>query len=86
MSMRDHDIQNLADKHGGTWGEHPDYPIADWQYQVANEHTRKGYWEWISDQILEKEVKDREVQGYTPEKEQTTVDKEEGEKATKDKP
>jgi hypothetical protein len=29
------------------WGEHPNYPIADWQYEVANGDTRMGYWAWV---------------------------------------
>jgi hypothetical protein len=32
----------------GYWNEHPEYPVADWQYEVANGDTRKGYWEWVS--------------------------------------
>jgi len=26
--------------------EYPGYPVADWQYEVANGDTRLGYWEW----------------------------------------
>jgi hypothetical protein len=29
------------------WGEDPDYPRADWRYQVANGDTNQGYWEWV---------------------------------------
>lgn len=32
----------------GVWGEHPDYPVSDWQYEVSNDETRQGYWEWVS--------------------------------------
>ena len=39
--------QALADKHGGVWGEHPKYPIDDWQYDVMCDYTRRGYWEWV---------------------------------------
>jgi len=35
------------EQHGGTWGEHPDYPVSDWQYEVANGDTRLGYWDWV---------------------------------------
>ena len=24
-----------------------DFPISDWQYEVANGETRLGYWEWV---------------------------------------
>ena len=37
----------FANKYGGYWqGQHPDYPVEDWQYQVQNGDTRMGYWEW----------------------------------------
>jgi hypothetical protein len=29
------------------WEEDPDYPVADWKYEVANGNTRMGYWEWV---------------------------------------
>lgn len=29
------------------WDEYPDYPLEDWKYEVANNDTRLGYWEWI---------------------------------------
>ena len=30
------------------WEEHPDRPVKDWQYEVANDDTRQGYAEWAS--------------------------------------
>lgn len=41
----------LAMEHGGVQGEHPDYPIKDWQYEVANNDTRLGYWAWVSSKL-----------------------------------
>ena len=38
-------INNYWDGYGGYWGEHPDYPRADW---VADDNTRQGYWEWCA--------------------------------------
>jgi hypothetical protein len=38
----------LAAEHGGTFGEHPAYPVADWQLEVTNDNTRRGYWEWVA--------------------------------------
>lgn len=38
----------LVDKHGGHWGAHADYPVEDWQYEVANGDTRLGYWDWVT--------------------------------------
>lgn len=31
----------------GISGEHPDYPVLDWQEAVANSETREGYWDWV---------------------------------------
>jgi len=32
----------------GIWGEHPDHPRGDWQYEVACSDTQLGYWEWVA--------------------------------------
>ncbi len=32
----------------GPWGEHPDHPVDDWKYEVANDDTRLGYWAWVA--------------------------------------
>lgn len=32
----------------GYWGEHPACPVTDWQYEVSNEDTRMGYWEYVA--------------------------------------
>jgi hypothetical protein len=29
------------------WDEDSDYPVADWKYEIANDDTRLGYWEWV---------------------------------------
>lgn len=29
---------------GDTRAEHPDYPVAEWQAEVADDDTRLGYW------------------------------------------
>ena len=39
------------DGFGGELGENPDYPVADWQDEVANGDTRKGYWDWVIAQV-----------------------------------
>jgi hypothetical protein len=41
----------LAERHGGVWGEYPDQPRADWQYEVCNGNVITGYWEWVASQI-----------------------------------
>lgn len=30
------------------WDDHEDYPVSDWQYQVANGVTRLGYHAWVA--------------------------------------
>ena len=32
------------------WDDDPDHPVADWQYEVANNDTRLGYWQWVEAQ------------------------------------
>lgn len=32
------------------WGEDPAYPRADWRYEVAENNTNQGYWEWARHQ------------------------------------
>lgn len=44
-------LDTLAAAFGGYWGEHPQHDVASWQYAIANEDTRQGYWEWVADQI-----------------------------------
>lgn len=48
------DARLLADKYG-YWNQHPEFPFADWQYEVANNDTRAGYWEWVATQLRERD-------------------------------
>jgi hypothetical protein len=48
-------IANLQSQHGGEWGEHPDFPVDDWQQAVASDDTRLGYWSSVKAQIEEAE-------------------------------
>jgi hypothetical protein len=47
----DIDLAQLHDANGGYWGAHPDHPLEDWLYEVANHDTRRGYWEWVEARI-----------------------------------
>lgn len=51
------DWRQLLEEHYGVplnyWHELPDYPRTDWQYEVANEDTLTGYWEWAARQELD---------------------------------
>jgi hypothetical protein len=37
------------------WDDHPDYPSTDWQYEVENGDTRRGYWDWVAAKLEEAE-------------------------------
>lgn len=32
------------------WYEDREYPVRDWQHEVANDDTRLGYRDWVNDQ------------------------------------
>lgn len=36
--------------------EHPEWPRSDWQYQVSNEDTTLGYWEWVASNVESNET------------------------------
>lgn len=42
-------VARVVDEYGGYWGECPRFPVSDWQYEVAEQATRQGYWEWVTD-------------------------------------
>lgn len=43
--------KSLQQQHGGHWGAHPEHPVEDWMYEVANGDTREGYWEWVQRRV-----------------------------------
>lgn len=47
------EIARLQSKQGGYWKEHPDHPVEDWKYEVINDDTRQGYWEWVHEREQE---------------------------------
>ncbi len=38
------------------WKEDPEFPRKDWQYEVANDDTLLGYWDWVYDQKAQKDA------------------------------
>jgi len=40
----------VNDESGGHWTEDDEFPIADWQDQVANDDTRQSYADWVTSQ------------------------------------
>jgi predicted kinase len=43
-------------KQYGIWGEHPEFTLPYWQYEVRNDDTRLGYWDWVHQQITDHAV------------------------------
>jgi hypothetical protein len=43
----------LKSKAGSIWDEHPIHTVRNWQYAVANDYTRLGYWEWVANILLQ---------------------------------
>lgn len=41
----------LVDVLRSHWDNHPDYPVSDWQREVAEGDTRLGYAEWVRAQM-----------------------------------
>jgi hypothetical protein len=39
-------VGDLIAEHG-YWGVLEDFPVEDWQYEVANGDTRESYWGWV---------------------------------------
>ena len=42
------------------WAEDVDYPVRDWQHEVAEDNTRQGYWDWVHSQHAANEEDDGE--------------------------
>lgn len=38
------------------WGEDPDYPRVNWRYEVGEEETSLGYWDWVETQRAQAEA------------------------------
>ena len=43
--------EQLKEKFGGHWNEHPDHIVKNWKDEVAKDDTRLGYWEWVAQKI-----------------------------------
>jgi hypothetical protein len=41
------DVQRLISEFG-EWGEHPKVPRSDWQYEVGNGDSQRGYWDFVA--------------------------------------
>lgn len=39
--------ENAAARIGGYWAEDEEFPVVDWQREVAESETRHGYHDWI---------------------------------------
>ncbi len=45
--------ESLSNSFGGYWGTHPKYPLHEWQYEVSEDYTRLGYWDWVISKLYE---------------------------------
>lgn len=52
------EVNDLGPVPEDPWVEHP--RLEDWKYQVANNDTRLGFWEWLVANPEEDECKDTE--------------------------
>lgn len=37
----------MSDTPNDYWANDPEHPVGDWKYEVENNDTRLGYWEWV---------------------------------------
>ncbi len=40
----------LRQQQEDVWASDPDFPKGDWKYEVENDSTHQGYWEWVESQ------------------------------------
>ena len=48
--------EELRERHGGWWKEHPRFPVSDWKMEIENDDTRADYWTWVLSQLQSEEV------------------------------
>jgi len=53
MSLMTDAAWKICQRNGGYWGEYSDFPLEDWKYEVANNDTRNGYWNWVNDKVIQ---------------------------------
>lgn len=54
LLMKPDQLREKYDGSQGTnWGQHPDYPMKEWQAEVVELNTRLGYWEWVTHRLQE---------------------------------
>lgn len=54
LLMKPDQLREKYDGSQGTnWGQHPDYPMKEWQAEVCELDTRLGYWEWVTHRLQE---------------------------------
>lgn len=51
----DPDIEKLVEDNGGYWEEHPQHTLEDWQALVRDNETRQGYWNYVKEQLIDRE-------------------------------
>jgi hypothetical protein len=43
-------IEDKRQKPDDIWAEDENHSVAQWQYEVENDDTRLGYWDWVNNQ------------------------------------
>ena len=43
-------IEDKRQKPDDVWASDEDYPVEAWQYEVSEDNTRLGYWDWVQHQ------------------------------------
>jgi hypothetical protein len=63
-TQRPDETKAFADQFGerGLWNVHPTYCLEDWQYEVANDDTRLGYWDWVMSYVDQEGDRDQDDQ------------------------
>lgn len=60
-------FQELLHETVGAWKNVPDYPRKDWSYEVENNDTSHGYFDWVASQVtLNSEIDVEGVRFHTP--------------------
>lgn len=49
IEFRDNDGVLIASAVPSAWTEDKQFPRDDWKYEVANDDTSRGYWDWVKE-------------------------------------
>lgn len=64
--MRASEFYDTPELGADYWGEDADFPVGDWQFEVANDDTRLGYWDWVLTHREHAEAEAQEMKRLPP--------------------